>query len=199
MKNLKRDRFRTHIFVVCAESNTRIISYIFCNLCTIDNRADTPSIGGKMSQIDKTFPTIDCSACILTPKMVEASSHPNITMAPVGQNFEQIPHTSLPFSLLLNFRQFTRSITGLLGIACGNGHIVRPSDHKEPKTVVMVKCVGSRDPEHGKSYCSRTCCMYTAKQATMIRDHCPDTKVYVFYMDARANFSINFRYGRLSF
>ena len=33
-------RFRTHIFVVCAESNTRIISYIFCNLCTIDNRAD---------------------------------------------------------------------------------------------------------------------------------------------------------------
>ena len=33
-----------------------------------------------MSQIDKTFPTIDCSACILTPKMVEASSHPNINL-----------------------------------------------------------------------------------------------------------------------
>lgn len=40
----------------------------------------TPSIGGKMSQIDKTFPTLDCSACILTPKMVEASGHPNIKL-----------------------------------------------------------------------------------------------------------------------
>ncbi|MBQ5652081.1 MAG: CoB--CoM heterodisulfide reductase iron-sulfur subunit A family protein, partial [Peptococcaceae bacterium] len=46
----------------------------------VDILERTPSIGGKMSQIDKTFPTIDCSACILTPKMVEASSHPNIKL-----------------------------------------------------------------------------------------------------------------------
>lgn len=39
-----------------------------------------PSIGGKMAQLDKTFPTLDCSACILTPKMVDASMHPNITL-----------------------------------------------------------------------------------------------------------------------
>jgi heterodisulfide reductase subunit A len=39
-----------------------------------------PSIGGHMSQFDKTFPTLDCSACILTPKMVQAGSHPNITL-----------------------------------------------------------------------------------------------------------------------
>ena len=39
-----------------------------------------PSIGGRMSQLDKTFPTLDCSACILTPKMVEAAAHPNITI-----------------------------------------------------------------------------------------------------------------------
>ena len=39
-----------------------------------------PSIGGHMSQFDKTFPTLDCSACILTPKMVDVGSHPNITM-----------------------------------------------------------------------------------------------------------------------
>lgn len=38
------------------------------------------SIGGKMAQFDKTFPTLDCSACILTPKMVEAASHENITL-----------------------------------------------------------------------------------------------------------------------
>ncbi|GAJ07445.1 unnamed protein product, partial [marine sediment metagenome] len=39
-----------------------------------------PSIGGRMAQLDKTFPTLDCSACILTPKMVDVSQHPNITL-----------------------------------------------------------------------------------------------------------------------
>jgi len=39
-----------------------------------------PSIGGHMAQFDKTFPTLDCSACILTPKMVSAGNHPNIKM-----------------------------------------------------------------------------------------------------------------------
>ena len=39
-----------------------------------------PTIGGKMAQIDKTFPTLDCSACILTPKMVDAACHENITI-----------------------------------------------------------------------------------------------------------------------
>ncbi|MHA2272051.1 MAG: 4Fe-4S binding protein [Candidatus Hodarchaeales archaeon] len=39
-----------------------------------------PSIGGRMAQFDKTFPTLDCSACILTPKMAEVGSHPNINI-----------------------------------------------------------------------------------------------------------------------
>jgi heterodisulfide reductase subunit A len=39
-----------------------------------------PSIGGHMAQFDKTFPTLDCSACILTPKMVQVGNHPNITL-----------------------------------------------------------------------------------------------------------------------
>lgn len=39
-----------------------------------------PSIGGHMAQFDKTFPTLDCSACILTPKMSEAGQHPNVTL-----------------------------------------------------------------------------------------------------------------------
>jgi heterodisulfide reductase subunit A len=39
-----------------------------------------PSIGGHMAQFDKTFPTLDCSACILTPKMVSVDVHPNITL-----------------------------------------------------------------------------------------------------------------------
>jgi heterodisulfide reductase subunit A len=40
----------------------------------------SPSIGGRMAQLDKTFPTLDCSACILTPKMVDVAKHPNITL-----------------------------------------------------------------------------------------------------------------------
>ncbi len=39
-----------------------------------------PSIGGRMAQLDKTFPTMDCSACILTPKMVDVGRHPNIRL-----------------------------------------------------------------------------------------------------------------------
>ena len=46
----------------------------------VDIVEKTPSIGGRMSQLDKTFPTLDCSACILTPKMVEASAHEKITI-----------------------------------------------------------------------------------------------------------------------
>ena len=40
----------------------------------------TPSIGGKMAQIDKTFPTMDCSICILAPKMSDVGKHPNIEL-----------------------------------------------------------------------------------------------------------------------
>lgn len=39
-----------------------------------------PSVGGRMAQLDKTFPTMDCSACILTPKMVDVARHPNIKL-----------------------------------------------------------------------------------------------------------------------
>ena len=39
-----------------------------------------PSVGGRMSQLDKTFPTLDCSSCILTPKMVDVGRHPNIEL-----------------------------------------------------------------------------------------------------------------------
>ena len=46
----------------------------------VDIVEKTPSIGGRMSQLDKTFPTLDCSACILTPKMVEAAAHEKINI-----------------------------------------------------------------------------------------------------------------------
>ncbi len=65
------------------------------------------------------------------------------------------------------------------------GHIRRPSDGKEPKNVVFIKCVGSRDPEKGKTYCSRACCMYTAKHAHQVIDKIEGSKAFVFYMDVR--------------
>jgi heterodisulfide reductase subunit A len=57
---------------------------------------------------------------------------------------------------------------------------------KEPKDVVFIKCVGSRDPHTGVPYCSRVCCMYTAKHAHLVRDKIPDARITVFYMDVRA-------------
>ena len=66
------------------------------------------------------------------------------------------------------------------------GKIKRPSDHKEPKNVVIIKCVGSRDEAKGKSYCSKACCMYSAKHATLVSEKIKDSNVYVFYMDVRA-------------
>jgi len=65
------------------------------------------------------------------------------------------------------------------------GEVFRPSDRKTPKEVVFISCVGSRDPEHGVSYCSRVCCMYLAKQALLYKEAVPDGQAYVFYIDTR--------------
>jgi heterodisulfide reductase subunit A len=66
------------------------------------------------------------------------------------------------------------------------GKIVRPSDGKEAKQIVFVQCVGSRDEAKGVPYCSRICCMYTAKQTILLKDHIPNSQSYVFYIDIRA-------------
>lgn len=62
---------------------------------------------------------------------------------------------------------------------------------KEPKEIVFVHCVGSRDKAgaadgSAEEYCSRICCMYTAKQAHLVHDKVPGSKITVFYMDVRA-------------
>ncbi len=66
------------------------------------------------------------------------------------------------------------------------GKIVRPSDGKEPKSVVFVQCVGSRDEAKGVPYCSGICCMYTAKHAILLKEHVPDAQAFVFYIDIRS-------------
>ena len=256
----------------------------------VDIVEKTPSIGGRMSQLDKTFPTLDCSACILTPKMVEAAAHEKITIytysevekvsgfvgdfhvdirkkarsvdmskcTGCGVCQEKCPSKKAPneFNRGLNTRSaiytpFAQAIpnvpvidrencikfkTGKCGVCakvCQAGAIdyeqkdeiitvdygaivvatgfdtikldqydeyaynqspdvitslelERMSDHKAPKSIVFVQCVGSRCADkRGKSYCSKICCMYTAKHAMLIRDKYPDVDVTVFYIDVR--------------
>ncbi len=57
---------------------------------------------------------------------------------------------------------------------------------KSPRRVVFIQCVGSRDQTLGNPYCSRVCCMVTAKQAQTVRQLLPEAQVTVFYMDVRA-------------
>ena len=265
-----------------------------------------PSVGGRMSQLDKTFPTLDCSACILTPKMVDVGQHPLINLmtysevtavkgeagafhvtvkkkpryvdeekcrgcgecatacrmtgrisdtfnqglgkrAAVYVSFPQaVPliYTVDPTTCLyltrgvcgktfkckdacpsdaINFQQkeqlveldvatiivatgfdmmdprqkpefgygmYPNVLTGLeferLCSAAGptGGKII--VNGQEPKQVVFIHCVGSRDPHTGVPYCSRICCMYTAKHAHLVRDKLPESQVTAFYMDVRA-------------
>jgi quinone-modifying oxidoreductase subunit QmoB len=65
------------------------------------------------------------------------------------------------------------------------GAIRRPSDHKQPQSVVFIQCAGSRDPAH-LPYCSGICCMNTLKQAVYFREQNPEALVYIIYKDMRA-------------
>jgi heterodisulfide reductase subunit A len=66
------------------------------------------------------------------------------------------------------------------------GVMQRPSDGKEPKEVVWIQCAGSRDPEMAMPYCSKTCCMYSAKQAMLYKHKVHDGQAYIFYIDIRS-------------
>ena len=273
----------------------------------------SPSIGGHMAQLSETFPTLDCSQCILTPRMVECASHPKIQLMTYSElesldgyigNFtatirrkarfvdpdkctgcglcsEKCPSRKTPseFDAGLSTRKsiytpfpqavpnipvidrdsclyfktgkckicekvcYTDAIRfdqedeivevdiGAVVVATGfdlytidkkpetspykgygeygygkipdvidgltfermasasgptAGEFKRPSDGKVPETVVFVACVGSRAPEKGIDYCSKICCMYTAKHAMLYKHKCHDGRAIVFYMDIRS-------------
>ena len=67
------------------------------------------------------------------------------------------------------------------------GHIQRPSDNSDPEKVAWIQCVGSRDNSCNKGYCSSVCCMYATKEAIIAKEHSPDIKPTIFYMDIRAH------------
>ncbi len=263
-----------------------------------------PSIGGHMLQLSETFPTLDCSQCILTPRTVEVGRHENIKLytysevesvegevgdfrvrirrRPAYVNWdlctgcglcqEKCPkkvlstyfergvgirkaiYTLSPQAVpnkpvidaenciyfqrgkcracerfcpvgAIDYEQkesFFEERVGAIILATGYdllpleelgeygagripdvidglaferllsasgptaGKIRRPSDGKEPKTVVFVQCAGSRDPEHHMPYCSKICCMYTAKHAMLYKHRVHDGQAIVFYIDIRS-------------
>ncbi len=67
-----------------------------------------------------------------------------------------------------------------------DGHFMRPTDGKRPKTVAFIQCVGSRSGKRGHNYCSNICCMNTIKDTLLLHDHYPDIQSKVFYIDIRA-------------
>ena len=264
----------------------------------------SPSLGGHMARLSETFPTLDCSQCILTPRMVEVAAHPNITLMTYsevqkvdgfignfevtikqkaryvdpekctgcGACFEKCPAKKIadefdeslgtrtaiyrPFPqavpnkpvidaehcLMLtkgkcgvcakvcptgaiNYEDVDREVTvkvGAIVVATGfelwdhskygeygagkledvingfqferlasasgptAGEIRRPSDGRVAETVVFIQCCGSRDPNRGVPYCSKICCMYTAKHAILYRHKVHHGRAVVFYMDVRA-------------
>ena len=75
-----------------------------------------PSIGGHMAQFDKTFPTLDCSACILTPKMVDVGNHPNITLLTFSE-VEKVEGYVGNFTV--SVRKRARSVNTTLCTGCG--------------------------------------------------------------------------------
>jgi heterodisulfide reductase subunit A2 len=67
-----------------------------------------------------------------------------------------------------------------------SGHVVRPSDGSEPHRIAILQCVGSRDVRTGNDHCSAICCMQAAKDAIIAREHLPEARATIFYMDIRA-------------
>ncbi len=91
------------------------------------------------------------------------------------------------------------------------GHLVRPSDHKEPRRIAFLQCVGSRDLECNQ-YCSAVCCMHATKEAIVAKEHSPgdlDTDIYLmdmrafgkgfdrYYERAKSEYNVSYRRCRL--
>ena len=181
-----------------------------------------PTIGGRMAQLNKTYPTLEDCVELLVPRMKAVTEHPNIELLTSSEvvdiegyigNFQvevrQRPREELvkfdvgSIVVAIGYDHFDARIKPELGYGQYPNVITAPEferlssasgptagkitlNGKEPKNVVFIQCVGSRDETVGNEYCSRVCCMYTAKQAHLIKEKFPKANVTIFYMDGRA-------------
>jgi len=139
------------------------------------------------------FTTGLCSVCekICAREAIDYSQQDSFIEVEVGAIIVATGFDLMPKREIREFEEDPDIINGFEfeRILCPSGPtagmVLRPSDGKEPKTVVFISCVGSRDPEHGVPYCSRVCCMYLAKMALLYKHAVHDGQSYVFYMDVR--------------
>jgi heterodisulfide reductase subunit A len=179
-------------------------------------------LGGRVADLNRTFPDLEPAAAWLTPLIERVTRHPNITVffnARVEQvkgfvgNFEvrvlgtrneaegKAPasctlqagtiivatgYTLFDLSLKPEFGhgQYPQVITTLeMEHRLAQGDLIVAG--QVPQEIAFIKCVGSRDAQINRAYCSRVCCMVSAKQARMVKEQLPDSRVTVFFMDVR--------------
>jgi heterodisulfide reductase subunit A2 len=111
----------------------------------------------------------------------------SVILAPGFQAFDPTPYSSYRYASQPNVvtaLEFERLLTSS---GPTMGHLMRPSDHREPRKIAFLQCVGSREVnrcDHG--YCSSVCCMYAVKEASLAQEHSEEPlDVAIFYMDMR--------------
>jgi len=171
-------------------------------------------LGGHLVQWQRTFPTLQPVAEMLQPLLERTMQHPHISVFTEAELVNMQGYIGNFLADIKQGEQVTQVPAGVIVVATGFeafdahlkpefGYGVYPqvittldferlaageltvNGHK-PQKVAFIQCVGSRDPSCGHSYCSRVCCMVTAKQAYTVREQLPDAEITVFYMDVRA-------------
>jgi heterodisulfide reductase subunit A-like polyferredoxin len=136
----------------------------------------------------------ECYQCVLACKAHAIDHHQApyeqileigaVVAAPGFQTFDPERYTALGYGRhpnVVTSMQFERLLSASGPTA---GHVVRPSDKREPRRIAFLQCVGSRDREH--DYCSAVCCMYATKEATLATEHVRGVECTVFLVDMRA-------------
>jgi heterodisulfide reductase subunit A-like polyferredoxin len=111
----------------------------------------------------------------------------SVILAPGFESFDPSKYDEYAYSELDNVvtsLEFERMLSASGPL---QGHLLRPSDHQEPKKIAWLQCVGSRDINHcDNSYCSAVCCMHAIKQAVIAKEHAKnELETTIFYMDMR--------------
>ena len=113
----------------------------------------------------------------------------SIILAPGFEPFDPSKFDSYNYANLPNVITAMEMERMLSASGPTGGHLVRLSDHKEPKKIAWFQCVGSRDMNKcDNSYCSSVCCMYAIKEAVIAKEHAgKDLDCAIFFMDMRTH------------